>query len=156
MTPKESDVGPVAHATREGAGSERAKLDVAPFAEGGIGYLLCRAAEAYLADYAYSPDEGADHEPTEFEGWLLEDFWNGLITEESFFGPIRILLAQAACAAEFHAALTKTQDAMLAIDGWALDPTDPRGWSLPELFEAYTANAAALRIASPEPEGGAS
>lgn len=64
-----------------------------PFLEGGVGSLMAKAASAYQEDYEMTSDEGADHAPTEFEGWLLEDFWNGLLGEESFFGPVRLLIS---------------------------------------------------------------
>lgn len=67
-------------------------LTVPPFADDGIGGLMCKAAQSYMAEYVFSPDDGADHEPTEFEAVLIEDFWYGLISDERFFGPIRALL----------------------------------------------------------------
>lgn len=67
-------------------------LLVAPFAEGGIGSVMCEAAHAYADDYVLCR-EGPDHEPTEFERELLNDFFNGLISDEGFFGPVLALLA---------------------------------------------------------------
>lgn len=67
-------------------------LSVAPFAEGGIGDLMFKAANAYREEYVLST-EGDDHSPTPFEAELLEDFTAGLISDERFFGPVRTLLA---------------------------------------------------------------
>jgi hypothetical protein len=52
------------------------------YAEGGIGARLLDAMEAYRKEYVFSPDEGSDHEPTEWEQTLLEDFLNGAFNEE--------------------------------------------------------------------------
>lgn len=53
------------------------------WAEGGIGDRIYKAMHAYLDDYVFSPDEGSDHEPTDFERILLEDFFNGAIGAEA-------------------------------------------------------------------------
>jgi hypothetical protein len=55
------------------------------FLPGGLGDRLSTAMTAYLADYAYdpNPDEGfADHELTEFERGMMEDFLAGAISDE--------------------------------------------------------------------------
>ena len=75
-----------------------AELAAAPFLDGGLGDLMTRAGYAYLEEYVLSSDEGADHEPTEFERFLLEDFLNGLLCDEYMFGPVRRVLLQAAAA----------------------------------------------------------
>lgn len=55
------------------------------FADGGLGSRLLHAAETYARDeYVFSPDEGSDHEPTEFERMLFEDMINGLFAHEPF------------------------------------------------------------------------
>lgn len=79
-------------------------LSIPPFAEGGVGSMLMRAEEQYASEYVLCT-EGADHEPTEFERELLTDYWNGLISDERFFGVIRGLTArlQAAEAARLKA-----------------------------------------------------
>lgn len=79
---------------------------VPPFADGGIGSLMCEAARAYREDYVLCT-EGPDHEPTEHEQILLEDFFNGLISDERFFGPIRALLARSEALEAECADLTK-------------------------------------------------
>ena len=64
------------------------ELAKAPFLPGGVGDQMLGAAYAYLDEYVLST-EGDDHEPTDFERVLLEDFVNGLISDERFFGPVR-------------------------------------------------------------------
>jgi hypothetical protein len=55
------------------------------FAEDRFGAKLSAAADAYLEDYVYSPEEFvADHEPTEFEYQLLADFVGGLFADKAF------------------------------------------------------------------------
>lgn len=49
----------------------------------GLGGRIYKAMHAYLDDYVFSPDEGSDHEPNEFERLLLEDFFNGAISDEA-------------------------------------------------------------------------
>ena len=51
--------------------------------DNGLGDRIYKAMHAYLDDYVFSPDEGWDHEPTEFERVLLEDFFNGAIGDEA-------------------------------------------------------------------------
>lgn len=51
--------------------------------EGGIASRLSAAMHAYLKDYVYSPDEGADHEPTDFERWIMEDMLNGALSDQA-------------------------------------------------------------------------
>ena len=74
-----------------------------PFAEGGYGDLMCKAGEEYIAEYAFGNDDGPDHEPTEFEREMLLDMFNGLMSEESFFGIVRRLAALAATASDREA-----------------------------------------------------
>lgn len=72
-----------------------AEKEVAPFADGGVGSLMFSGFYAYREDYVLST-EGDDHEPTEFEADLIEDFVNGLMSDERFFGPVRKLLSDKA------------------------------------------------------------
>lgn len=53
------------------------------FLDGGVGDRLMKATEAYLSDYVFSPDEGSDHDLTEFEQMLMEDFIGGLFADEA-------------------------------------------------------------------------
>lgn len=64
------------------------------YAEGGIGARLMEAMEAYRKDYVFSPDDGWDHDPTEFEKLMLEDFLNGAFNEQ-----VTAILQEAARAA---------------------------------------------------------
>lgn len=64
-----------------------------PWSDNGIGKALDSAAEALLNDYAFGSDEGADHEPSEFERAMLHDAYAHVMGDETFFGPIRKLLA---------------------------------------------------------------
>lgn len=72
----------------------QAQIDwsVAPFADGGWGCLLFRAAEAYTGDYVYSTD-GPDHAPTAWERELLADFFAGLMADEGFMRVLREMAA---------------------------------------------------------------
>lgn len=79
---------------KEDTVSESPSVSIPPFAEGGVGSLLCAAAHAYREEYVLSLEDGPDHEPTEFEHILLEDFFSGLISDERFFGVVRQLLDQ--------------------------------------------------------------
>lgn len=67
--------------------------------EGWIASRLSAAMHAYLKDYVYSPDEGCDHEPTDFERWLMEDMLNGALSSPD----VTSILQEAA-----FAALTRT------------------------------------------------
>jgi hypothetical protein len=87
-----------------GAEPSAPELAAAPFLPGGLGDLMFKAAHAYAEDYVMGSDEGPDHEPTEFERWLIEDFYNGLLSDDRFFEPIRRVLLQASCARELLAA----------------------------------------------------
>ncbi|MGQ3018762.1 hypothetical protein [Phenylobacterium sp.] len=74
-------------------------FNVPPFAENGIGELISQGCAGYREDYVYCPDPdgpGADHEPTEFEAAMLEDFVAGLLGDERVFGPVRAALAEIA------------------------------------------------------------
>lgn len=73
---------------------EGVAVGVAAFADDGAGDQMTKAAYSYLEDYVYSGDD-ADHEPTEWERALLEDFFNGLLRDEAFFGPVRAALSKA-------------------------------------------------------------
>lgn len=64
------------------------------FADGGIGARLSSAMHAYLTDYVFGLEDGPDHEPTEFENAMLEDFLNGAISDEA----VNIILQEAASA----------------------------------------------------------
>jgi len=68
--------------------------------DGGLGSRIYKAIHAYLDDYVLSPDEGSDHEPTEFERMLLEDFFNGAISDEA----VNAILQEAARAMQAPAA----------------------------------------------------
>lgn len=92
------------------------EMAAAPFLDGGLGDLMLRAGEAYLADYVMGQDEGPDHEPTEFERWLLEDFLNGLMNDEAMFGPVRRVLLQASAAKGLFDALKRNRAALDLID----------------------------------------
>lgn len=85
------DLSPTTAGSAEGV---KLDLSASPFAETGIGGLMFSGAHAYRAEYVLST-EGDDHQPTEFEAWLLEDFVAGLMSDERFFGPVRALLALA-------------------------------------------------------------
>lgn len=61
------------------------------YADGGIGARILAAMESYRKEYLYSPEDGPDHEPTEFEQVLLEDFLNG-----AFTGEVSAILQEAA------------------------------------------------------------
>jgi hypothetical protein len=76
------------------------ELAAAPFLPGGVGDQLSRAAYAYLEEYELS-GEGADHTPTDFERFLIEDFMNGLLCDEHLFGPVRRLLLALAPFADY-------------------------------------------------------
>lgn len=80
-------------------------LTAPPFADGGIGNLMLAGGQAYLDEYVLAT-EGDDHEPTEFERVLLEDFMAGLMNDEAMFGPVRALLARLQAA---EAALTAAE-----------------------------------------------
>ncbi len=67
--------------------------------DNGLGNRIYKALHAYLDDYVFSPDEGPDHEPTEFERMLLEDFFNGAISDEA----VNAILQEAARAIEASA-----------------------------------------------------
>lgn len=75
------------------ASRREAQEPVPPFAENGYGSRLLREAVAYLNEYVFDYDSGADHEPTEFERFMMEDMLNGLFSHEPFFGIIRNLSA---------------------------------------------------------------
>jgi hypothetical protein len=92
------------------------ELALAPFADGGLGALMLREGYAYLADYVLGTDEGPDHDPTEFERWMLEDFLNGLMGDDALFGPVRRVLLQASAALGLHAALRGIRDHIRASD----------------------------------------
>ncbi|MFG1331229.1 hypothetical protein V5F41_08230 [Xanthobacter autotrophicus] len=63
-------------------GGSRGETDLLPiFADGGIGARLSSAMEAYRADYVFGLEDGPDHEPSEFERAMLEDFLNGAISD---------------------------------------------------------------------------
>lgn len=62
--------------------------------EGWIAERLSAAMHAYLAEYVWSPDEGCDHEPTEFERMIMEDMLNGALSAK----PVENLLQDAAFA----------------------------------------------------------
>ncbi len=64
------------------------------YADGGIGARILAAMEAHRKEYVYSPEHGSDHEPTDFEQVLLEDFLNGAFTDE-----VSAILQEAARAA---------------------------------------------------------
>jgi hypothetical protein len=50
----------------------------------GLGARLSRAADSYLSDYVYSPDDSfADHEPTEFERLMMQDMLAGMFADIS-------------------------------------------------------------------------
>lgn len=57
---------------------------LAIFRDTGFGSCLSRAAAAHIADYVFSPDEGSDHELTEWESMLVEDFLASLFSSEDF------------------------------------------------------------------------
>ena len=61
------------------------------YADGEIGARILAAMEAYRREYVYSPEYGSDHEPTDFEQVLLEDFLNG-----AFTGEVSAILQEAA------------------------------------------------------------
>lgn len=87
-----------------------------PFADNGIGGLMFKGGHAYLDEYVLST-EGDDHEPTEFERVLLEDFMAGILNDDAMFGPVRALLADHAAQAEeiaSQAALITARDEGLA------------------------------------------
>jgi hypothetical protein len=77
------------HDRIEAAGEGASTDGVPPFADGGYGSGLIGEAMAYLKEYVFDPGDDADHEPTEFERAMLEDFVHGLISHEPFFGIIR-------------------------------------------------------------------
>lgn len=60
------------------------------FADSGIGTAISSALVQHIDDYALDC-ETHDHEPTDFEQLLLEDFVNGGFSEESVVGPLRQL-----------------------------------------------------------------
>ncbi len=108
------------------------------FAEGGIGSRLLRAAESYAKDeYIFSPDEGSDHEPTEFEHMLFEDMLNGLFAHE----PFAAILQEAARAALPHLSGERQNEVLRRFLEIALDEHDdhfgvmnteqqPRHWTV--------------------------
>lgn len=57
---------------------------LAIFRDTGIGTRLSMAAEKYLEDYVFSPDQGGDHDLTEWERMLFQDFLAGLFADEDF------------------------------------------------------------------------
>lgn len=59
---------------------------LAIFRDTGIGTRLSAAADRFAAEYVFSPDEGADHDPTDFERMLLLDMLAGLFADEEFSG----------------------------------------------------------------------
>ncbi|MFC3163105.1 hypothetical protein [Ciceribacter thiooxidans] len=67
------------------------------YADGGIGKRLMDAMERSLEDYVYSPDEADDHEPTEWERTLMQDFLYGAFNEE-----VSAILQEAARSAMEH------------------------------------------------------
>jgi hypothetical protein len=80
-------------------GQPAVSFNVPPFAENGLGDLISKGAAAYREDYVYSPDPdcaGADHELTEFEAAMVEDFVAGMLGDERVFGPVRAALVEIA------------------------------------------------------------
>jgi hypothetical protein len=69
-------------------------LEAPLFADTGVGGMLSAAAKAYREDYVFST-EGPDHEPTEFEAVLLEDFEAGLFSDERINALLNHLVALA-------------------------------------------------------------
>lgn len=62
---------------------------LAIFRNKGFGTKLHEAATKYLADYVYSDDPDgscADHELTEFERAMIDDFLHGLFADDDFSG----------------------------------------------------------------------
>ena len=57
---------------------------LAIFRDTGFGTRLSMAAAKYLESYVFSPDEGSDHDLTEWERMLFEDFLAGLFAAEDF------------------------------------------------------------------------
>lgn len=57
---------------------------LAIFRDTGWGTRLSTAAEAYLEDYVFSPDEGSDHELNDWERMLMQDFLAGLFSQDDF------------------------------------------------------------------------
>ena len=69
-------------------------FDAKPWEPSGIGSAMDDAAEALINDYAFGSDEGADHEPSEFERAMLHDAYAHVMSDETFFGPVRELMTQ--------------------------------------------------------------
>lgn len=63
-----------------------------PFAETGVGALMFKGGHAYLEEYVFSLEDGPDHEPSDFERAMLEDFMAGILDDDAMFGPVRQLL----------------------------------------------------------------
>lgn len=82
------------------------------YQDGGLGDRLYKAMHAYLDEYVFSPDEGSDHEPTEFERMLLEDFFNGAISDEA----VNAILQEAARAMQEARLAQGGEPAMVARD----------------------------------------
>ena len=91
-----------------------------PWEPNGIGTAMDSAADALINDYVLGTDEGADHEPTEFERFMLHDAYAHIMSDETFFGPVRDLLAQRT------ALLEALRCAVSALE-WADQTIDVRG-----------------------------
>lgn len=65
---------------------------LAIFRSDGFGSRLFNALDQYASEYVYSPDDGGDHDPTEFERMLLHDMLAGAFAEPT----INAILQEAA------------------------------------------------------------
>lgn len=68
------------------------------FGGDGIGTRLSSAMEAYLADYVFGLEDGPDHDPSDFERAMLEDFLNGALSDAA----VNDILQEAARALASH------------------------------------------------------
>jgi len=69
-------------------------MALAIFRPRGVGSRLYDAAAQYLAEYVYDADNNvADHELTDFERVMVEDFLGGLFSDEAFSAVLQEMAA---------------------------------------------------------------
>lgn len=122
--------------------------------KGWIAVRLSAAMHAYLAEYVFSPDEGCDHEPTEFERMILDDMLNGALSSQA----VNDILQEAAAALLRASTPAPSSPETAGEGGWKLVPVEPTEamWQAGRDADvhpgdSYSAVYAAMLAASPPP-----
>jgi hypothetical protein len=97
-----------------GAEDEAVRGELPIWKEGWIAERLSAAMHAYLAEYVWSPDEGCDHEPTEFERMIMEDMLNGALSAKA----VGNLLQDAAFAMVNTSPAPAADGQMVKVEDW--------------------------------------